>query len=291
MRVNCIWQGDCILGEGPVWDHNAQFLYWVDIESARIHRLNTRNTQHDVWQMPEKVGAIALSNPGELIAALRSGLARVDLRTGSSQFIVQPLKDNLAVRFNDGKCDALGRFWGGFMDVAESNPMGGLFRFDQKGSAVTQVLDNITIANGLGWSPDNRYFYHTDSATRTISRYAFDLITGTLSAPHIFVRVPDTDGYPDGLAVDSEGYIWGAHWDGWRVTRYTPEGKVDRVIEMPVQRPTACCFGGPDLTTLYVTSARRDLDAAALAKGPLAGAVFAVETGVKGLPEPAFVLS
>jgi sugar lactone lactonase YvrE len=146
-------------------------------------------------------------------------------------------------------------------------------------------------SNGLGWSPDDRTMYFTDSMVRTIWAYEFDLPTGALGARRVFAKLADNDGVPDGLTVDSEGFVWSAIWDGWRVIRYAPDGSIDREVSMPVQRPSSCMFGGPDLKTLYITSACVELGWSALAKGPLAGALFALECDVAGLPEPAFHFS
>jgi sugar lactone lactonase YvrE len=141
------------------------------------------------------------------------------------------------------------------------------------------------VANGVGWTPDDRLFYFTDTQKQVIYAYDFDLASGEIANRRMFITVPEAEGKPDGMTVDAEGFLWVAHWDGWCVTRYDPDGKVDRVINLPVPRPTSCVFGGPDLQTLYVTSARIRLSAAQLAEAPLSGSVFSIDTGIKGLPE------
>jgi sugar lactone lactonase YvrE len=144
------------------------------------------------------------------------------------------------------------------------------------------------VSNGLGWSPDDRRFYFTDSGTRRIYVYDYDIETGAVAGRRTFVALPEGMGVPDGLAVDAEGFVWSAQWDGWCVTRYDPDGRVDRVINLPVPRPTSCAFGGPDLSTLYITSARIRLSAQQLAEAPLSGSVFALATATRGLPETPF---
>jgi ABC-type nitrate/sulfonate/bicarbonate transport system ATPase subunit len=159
---------------------------------------------------------------------------------------------------------------------------GSLYRLDTDGR-VSRMDTGFHVSNGLGWSPDNRRFYFTDSGPKRIYVYDFDLEGGAVENRRTFVQVPDGVGVPDGLAVDAEGFVWSAHWDGWCVTRYDPDGKVDRVINLPVPRPTSCAFGGPDLTTLYITSARIRLSAGQLAEAPLSGSVFALQSGIRGL--------
>jgi sugar lactone lactonase YvrE len=164
---------------------------------------------------------------------------------------------------------------------------GSLYRLDPDGG-VTRMDEGFQVSNGLGWSPDNRHFYFTDSGQKRIYVYDFDLDRGLVANRRTFVQLPDGVGSPDGLAVDAEGFVWSAHWDGWCITRYDPDGKVDRVFNLPVPRPTSCAFGGPDLTTLFVTSARIRLSARQLAEAPLSGSVFAIQTGVRGLPDTPF---
>src|SRR5690606_20287098 len=164
---------------------------------------------------------------------------------------------------------------------------GRLWRLDPDGR--TYEMDRgFHVSNGLGWSPDDKTFYFTDTAKQTIYAYDFDLESGAIGNRRVFVTVPESEGKPDGLTVDAEGFVWSAHWDGWCVTRYDPEGKVERVINLPVPRPTSCVFGGPDLQTLFVTTARIRLSAAQLADAPLSGSVFAIDTGIKGLLDPMF---
>jgi sugar lactone lactonase YvrE len=238
--------------------------------------------------MPEAIGAVALRVSAGVLVALRSGLHLVDVASGALELVCAPEPDRPENRLNDGRCDRRGRFWVGSMHDRLRTPTGALYRVDPD-RACHRVLDGITVPNGLGWSPDGRTMYLADTPMRAIWAYDFDPASGVPGGRRVFARVPDGAGYPDGATVDAEGFLWSAHWDGWRVTRYAPDGRIDRVVELPVQRPTSCALGGEALDVLYVTSAATRLTPAELARGPLAGGLFAVETGVRGLPEPRFV--
>lgn len=230
---------------------------------------------------------MALREAGGMVVGLRSGLASLDFETGAVTAIADPEADRPDNRFNDGKVDRQGRFWAGTLNDAEADPLGSLYRLDP-GGVVTLMQDGAVVSNGVGWSPDDRTMYFTDSAVRTIWAYDYEAETGAIANRRVFVEVPEGSGFPDGLTVDSDGFVWSAVWDGWRVVRYDPSGRIDREVVMPVQRPTSCMLGGPDLKTLYVTSASIHLDTSSLAKGPLAGGLFALEVDTAGLPEPRF---
>ena len=278
---------DAVLGESPVWSPAENALYWVDIKTPRLFRHDVARKTTRVTPMPEPVGAVVLREGGGLVAALRSGFALVDAHGVAAPVFLRPetgLSDN---RFNDGKCDRAGRFWAASMNEGDGRPTGHLYRLAGVRDCA-RMESGFVIGNGLGWSPDNRIFYFTDSNARRIYAYDFALDTGTIANRRVFAAIPDDAGFPDGLCVDAAGHVWSAHWDGWRVTRYAPDGRIVDVLRMPVPRPTSCAFGGPALDTLYVTSARIDLDAATLAKAPWSGSVLAVATNSRGLPEPAF---
>jgi sugar lactone lactonase YvrE len=270
-----------VLGEGPVWDEREQALYWVDIVAPAVHRLDPATDTVLTWPIDADVGCVVLREQGGAVVALRTGIQLLDFETGTLTPLCNPPRDEARNRFNDGKCDARGRLWAGTLDdLAE--PRGALYRIEPDGSC-TEALSGVACSNGLGWSPDGRTFYYTDSWTHRIDAYDFDEEHGTLAGRRLFAR--DEDGaVPDGLAVDSEGFVWSAKWDGWRVVRYAPDGSVDAALAVPVQRPTSVAFGGRDLDRLFVTSARIGLSDAELAAGPLAGAVFVVDAGVRGIP-------
>jgi L-arabinonolactonase len=275
-----------LVGEGPVWSVEERALYWVDVPAGTVHRFEPGTGATRSWQLPAEVGCIALRSSGGAIAALRTGLCLVDFETGEVEALFDPEAHQPRTRFNDGKCDRQGRLWAGTMDIDEKEPLGALYCFSG-GRGYERMLSAVGMSNGLGWSPDDRTMYHTDSLTRVISAYDYDSDTGALGAARPFVcdRLP---AVPDGLAVDAGGCVWSVKWDAWRVVRYTPDGRVDREISLPVQQPTSCAFGGSDLDVLFVTSAREGLSAAALTEQPLAGSVFAVEVGAQGLPQPLY---
>lgn len=286
MNVELAYQSNDILGEGPVWSAEEQALYWIDIWRPALRRWQPGSGQFKSWAMPAPIGSFTLRAGGGAVVALKNGLHWFDFEQARATLLIDPEADRPDTRFNDGKCDRLGRFWAGTLDDdGEKLPKGSLYRLDANGSLHT-VRGQVTVSNGLGWSPDNRTMYYTDSPTRTIVAYDFDLDSGSISNERLFARVEA--GFPDGLTVDAEGYVWSARWDGWQVVRHAPDGSVDRVIEMPVARPTSCMFGGPELRHLYITSARFGLSDEALTVQPLAGGVFVLETDVPGLPEPRF---
>ena len=278
--MQCIWNGKAVLGEGPVWDVAEQALFWVDIKKQTIHRLDPRNGAVQTWGMPGQVGCVALDYGGNFIAALQQGIFRVDRSGGVCELLVDPEPALPTNRFNDGKVDPQGRFWAGTLPDNEVwDPVGSLYVLGSNGICEPR-LAGLRCSNGLGWSPDGRTMYVTDSMVGTIWAFDFDGLNGALSARRIFARWPISEGVPDGLAVDEDGHVWTVVWDGWSIRRYTPSGRLVKTVPIPVQRPTSCAFGGARLDILYVTSASIGMDA----HETLDGALFAFEPGVKGLP-------
>jgi sugar lactone lactonase YvrE len=280
---------DCrnTLGEVPVWDVAEQALYWVDIEGCLLQRFEPSTGAIRQWRLSERVCALALRKSGGIVLALASGFVFFDPPTGNIERLAAPEADRPNNRMNDGKCDRRGRFWAGTMDDRLTAPTGALYRLDPDLSCHC-MESGIGISNSLAWSPDDRVFYFADTLRRTIFAYDFDLASGAISRRRVFADCADQPGSPDGSTIDAEGYLWNAQWDGWRLVRYAPDGRVDRVVALPVQKPTSCMFGGPDLATLYVTSAIWDLRGEALAAQPHAGGVLALDVGVRGLPESRF---
>ncbi len=285
--VCCVQQANAILGESPCWDAAQGVLYWVDGKRPAVLRWDPTRGQTGLWPLQNTVGCIATTVAGRLIMADADGIAILDPTSGEHGRIVG--LDGAAPRcpFNDGKVDRMGRFWAGTMDNAGIHPTGSLYRLDHDLS-LHRLATGFICSNGLGWSPDNKTMYFTDSMVRTIWAYEFDVNTGQLGARRTFAQLAEIDGLPDGLTVDSEGFVWSAVWDGWRVIRFAPDGSVDHEVRMPVQRPTSCAFGGPDHKTLYITSACDDLPWSAIKDGPLAGGLFTIQTHVAGLPERKF---
>jgi sugar lactone lactonase YvrE len=219
------------------------------------------------------------------VCATEKGLQFWDGKGSTLQFITHPEEDKAGARFNDGKVDHAGRFWAGTMDPP--NATSALYRLDADLS-VHRMVEGVTISNGIGWSPDNRHMYYVDTLRHTVYDYCFDLQSGEISDRHVFLQVNKGFGVPDGLTVDSQGFVWVAFYDGWKVVRYSPEGREDMRLELPFSRPTCPAFGGPELDRLYLTTAIDGLSEEELKRQPLAGALFVLEPGVKGLPEPLF---
>lgn len=273
------------LGEGPMWSVDEQVLYWVDIHGQAVHRFDPQSGDHTHYDIGQMVGTVVLRKSGGFVLALHHGLAFWDPETGL-QPIVDPEEDKPNSRFNDGAVDRQGRFWAGTMDTGDDRQAySALYRLDTDLTLKTMET-GITVSNGLGWSPDNTTMYYVDTPQRAIWAYDFDPATGDIANRRDFVSLPDDDlGGPDGLTVDSDGFIWLARWEGWKVSRFDPNGKLEREIKVPAAKVTSVMFGGPDLTDLYITCASIDYDPAT---EPHAGGLFRLQTDVKGLPEPKF---
>ncbi|MGL6160699.1 SMP-30/gluconolactonase/LRE family protein [Microbulbifer sp.] len=282
------------LGEGPLWCAREQVLYWVDIKKELLFRFSPCDGHVKEWSIGMAVAAVTTTDmPGRLLLACRGGLYRFDVATGTSTELLcyeQELPDN---RPNDGKTDPNGRFWFGTTDDLEQAVSGSLYRLNgcmDGAGQLQKISGNIGNPNTFAWSPDRKTFYSADSVEQTMFAYDFDNAKGEISNKRVFFTLKGTHIIPDGSTVDAEGYLWNAQWMGWRVVRYAPDGSIDRIVEMPVACPTSCMFGGEDLKTLYVTSARKDQTEEALLKQPYAGALFAIKCEVPGLPESAFIM-
>lgn len=267
-------RGD-ILGEGVIWDGAG--LWWVDIKRGIVHRSGGAS-----FEAGEPVGSLSLTDDGRIGVALRSGLGFLDPVTGAIERWILIEADRPKNRLNDGRVDRAGRWWIGSMDDTEKADTGALYRVGD-GESI-RVFDSLFIPNSLAVSPNNDILYFTQTSDRII--FEFKLRPdGELGSGKRFVEV-DAPGFPDGACVDADGCLWSAQWGASRVVRYTPEGVIDRIVELPVSNVTCAALGGTDLKTLFVTTARHRLEEAELAAQPLAGSVFAIGVGVGGLPEP-----
>ncbi|MET3896160.1 sugar lactone lactonase YvrE/DNA-binding IclR family transcriptional regulator [Devosia sp. UYZn731] len=285
--VRCVIPASTFLGEGPHWSERDKKLYFVDILAPAVYTGDTVKGTYVSMPVPELVGFIIPRTRGGFVTAMHGEIRGIDLPSGSITTISHPEADRPGNRFNDGKCDRRGRLWAGSLAIDTAPDQGRLWRLDPDGRAF-EMDRGFHVSNGMGWSPDDKTFYFADTAKQLIYAYDFDIDSGSIANRRVFISVPESEGKPDGLTVDAEGFVWAAHWDGWCVTRYDPDGKVDRVINLPVPRPTSCVFGGPDMQTLFVTTARIRLSAAQLTEAPLSGSVFAIDTGIKGLQDPMF---
>lgn len=277
----------CLLGESPSWSTAEQALYWVDIRGSRLHRFEPASGDLREWRLPWLASAVAPATRGRLALATSIGVGVFDPADGSFEVLAELDRDRPGNRPNEGKCDRHGRFWVGTMDDTEEVAAGRLYRIDPDGGKHC-LVEGVGISNTLAWSPDDRTLYFADTMAGTIYAYDHDPITGDIANRRRFADTHDATGGPDGSCIDAEGYLWNCQWDGARVARYAPDGRLDRVVEMPVPRPTSCCFGGPGLDTLYVTSARIGLDDEARIRAPDSGALFAFRPGVRGIAEVPF---
>lgn len=273
------------LGEGPVWNARRGVLHFVDIHAGDLHAYDPVHAAHTVHHWGEPLGCLAPASGGGLILALqRTGLARFDPAGGALTPLLHPEPHLPGNRFNDGKCDPAGRFLVGTMDDAEQTAGGSLYSLSPQGS-VEKLLSGLRISNGLAWSPDGRTFYFIDTPTRLVMAYDYDLATGALANPRPAVRVPEALGWPDGMAADAEGMLWVALWGGAQITRWDPAtGRLLAAVRLPALNVTSCAFGGPELSDLYVTSARKGMTAAQLEQYPHSGGLFRLRPGVTGAP-------
>lgn len=284
-RPECLFDHGDELGEGPVWDARQQTLLWVDILAGRLLRAAPQPAAPvEILGFGRPLGCAVPHVDGSTWLALSDGVWRLAAGAAQPTPIAQPPQavHGPQHRFNDGKCDALGRFWLGTTLLDEAPGGGRLYRLDLDGQ-LQQVLDGITVSNGLGWSPDNRTFYYIDSPTRRVRAFDFDLASGQLGRGRTLIDFGEQPGVPDGLAVDSEGALWIAHWDGYRLSRWSADGELLAWVELPVARVTSCAFYGERLEQLLITTARVGLDESARQAQPLAGRSFRLDPGVTGL--------
>jgi sugar lactone lactonase YvrE len=266
------------LGEGALWSVDEQALYWVDIERNTFSRFQPATGVYETVDVGVPIGVLALRTSGGLVMATKKGFALWDKDTARLRYILNPEFDKPHLRFNDGAVDSRGRFWAGSMGEPGE---GTLYRLDPDGS-VHIIIPGVTTPNGIGWSPDDTIMYFTDSGTRTIYAFDYDTVGGNVINRRTFIETSEEIGTPDGMAVDREGYIWSACWDGAKIARYTPSGTVDRIIPVPALRPTSCVFGGPNLDELYITSASTGLNEEQLKEYPLSGDIFRLKVDVTG---------
>jgi sugar lactone lactonase YvrE len=283
----CVLDIKASLGECPLWSAAEQVLYWVDINAPSLNRFDPARGRNTVMPMPEAIGCFALRRDGGFVVALRSGfwLARQD-GTLIRKVAAAPY-DPAHHRFNDGRCDPQGRLLAGSMNEARDAATAALYRLDPD-FRVTCLLSGMTISNGLGFSPDGRTMYHADTPTQTITAYDYDAASGTPSHPRVLARFTADVDRPDGAAVDRDGCYWTALYRAGKVRRIAPDGRVLAEHALPALCPTMCAFGGRDLKTLFVTSARQMREPGELARLPLSGGLFAMAVDVPGLPEPHF---
>ncbi len=280
------------LGESPFWHPEEAALYWIDIDGCAVHRLDPVTRAHACWPMPSEPGCAAWCASGGLVVALRSGLVLLDTKSGAMTALANPPYDPIKARFNDGRCDAAGRLWVGSIYEPRDQPLASLFCVEH--GSIRDSGNHVTVSNGVAFSPDNQTLYHADTTAHRITAYDFDVSTGQAGNGRVFRqfssdRTQDYGGRPDGAAVDSEGAYWCAMYEGGRILRLSPGGEILREIELPLRCPTMVAFGGTDLRTLYITSARHKRPPDEIARYPLSGSVLALRVDIPGLVENAYI--
>jgi L-arabinonolactonase len=277
-------QTEDVIGEVPLWDADAQQLTWIDILKPAFHRLNPTTGATESWTPPEKLGSYGLASNGHYVVAGRGGISLWMPETGEFERLSVPEADRPDNILNDGRVDRHGRFVVGSMDKMLSGPVGRLWQISQGRTRLLQGED-VTLPNSVCWSPDGTVFYFGDSRSNLIFAYDYEPSTGNISNRRVFADTKDIPGEADGSSVDSEGYLWNARFDGGCIVRFAPDGSLDQIVRLPVSKPTHVSFGGTDLKTLYVTTARFRLQPDQLAREPMAGGLLSMASEIAGLPE------
>ncbi len=281
MQADLLLDAKAALGESPAWDEKTQTLYWVDILGNRVHAF--KDGRDDFLQLDEFVGCVAPRRDGDLVAALHASFWTLNLVAGK-QALLASVSEPATNRFNDGKCDPAGRLLAGTMDMDEKAASGNLYSLTA-GHFPRKLLDGIRISNGLAWSPDYKIFYYIDTPTRQVRAFDYDLETGNIANPRVAVEIPESMGWPDGMTSDMEGKLWIALWGGSRVSKWNPvTGEKEAEIAVPAPLVSSCVFGGARRDILFITTARVGLDESMLAKYPLSGGLFQIQTQTEGMP-------
>lgn len=284
LTAELLLDAHAIVGEGPIWDDEQQLLYWVDIMANTLFTYTPTTGESRAFDVGQHVGTVVPRTSGGVMLAVYDGFAAFDLATQQLSLINNPESHLPNNRFNDGKCDPAGRFWAGTMAYEDQTTQGSLYRLDPD-LTVHKMLDNLAISNGIVWSLDQRTMYFVDSFAYDVKAFDYDLATGDITNGRPVIHIPREMGIADGMTIDTEGMLWVAHFGGSRVCRWHPgTGEILQTIHLPVSQVTACAFGGPELDTLYITSAAIGLSDEALQQEPHAGGLFVAKPGQRGLP-------
>jgi len=290
MKIYSIGDHCSALGEGPLWDERTNSILWVDILNSKVLSLeiNTQKILHSI--VGDQISAIAKREQGGYIAAARDGIGYLDLENNNFKYLAELEKELTFNRFNDGKCDPLGRFWAGTMNEVDANCQDGKLYALTAQNTVKILVSDVGCSNGLAWSLDHSTLYYIDSICNHVVAFDYDMHLNAISNKRVVITIPTADGIPDGMTIDQDGMLWIACWNGWQVCRYNPiDGNLLARIELPVSQVSSCAFGGSDYSQLYITTASVGLKDKDLAKQPLAGSLFVVDAcGTKGFASVSF---
>ena len=278
MNIELIADYNCIVGEGPMWHPIENAVYWADIPRGRIFRYDPNTTEHGLFFEGGEVGGFTVQDDGSLLLFMESG-AVASLRQGKLDYLIDEIESERDTRFNDVIADPAGRVFCGTMP--SDSHLGSLYRLETDGS-ISHVLGGIGISNGMGFTPDGKQMYYTDSPTHNIYIFDYEIATGELSNQRVFVNTGENDGIPDGMTVDAEGYVWSARWDGSSLVRYSPQGEQVNRIWFPARKVSSVIFGGDDYTDIYVTTAGGQNKTG---EGPGAGCLYRINLGITGKRE------
>jgi sugar lactone lactonase YvrE len=271
------------LGEGSLWHPIEKKLYWIDIEGKTLHIYDPKSSKDEIIPVGERIGTVVPIKGGGVLVALQNGIHKLDTKTGQLEFLNNPLPD-ANFRFNDGKCDPSGRFWVGSMAMDSRKQKAALYRFDGD-KTIREMRDSVTISNGIVWTADKKTMYYNDTPTLSVQAFDYDDKTGSISNGRVAIKIPRGMGAPDGMSIDAEGKLWVALWGGYCVARFDPlTGELMQKISVPAPHVSSCAFGGENLETLYITTARAWVSEEKLKEFPLSGGLFAVKPGVRGVP-------
>jgi sugar lactone lactonase YvrE len=282
-EVTVAYKIDSKLGEGAIWNHDTNELYWIDIEGKLLHIFNPKSNQNRSFPTASHIGTVVPKENDEALIALADGIYTINLKTGETTIFSDMKEELIGCRLNDGKCDPSGRLWVGSMNWQQKKGKAKLFNIKKDG-VVTTKIDSVTISNGIVWTKNKKTMYYIDTPTSQIKAYDYNNTSGDISNERVVVEIPEELGFPDGMTIDAEDMVWAGMWNGNAVIRFNPKtGEILQKVEIPAHNVTSCAFGGENLETLYVTTAKIDMTNEELEKYPLAGSVFKVNPGVKGV--------
>jgi sugar lactone lactonase YvrE len=287
-KVELVVDAHAKLAESPVWDDRTGRLYWVDLLGGIVHLTDVGTGTDDAIPIGQAIGAVGLCQDHHLVIAIEEGFGLLDPATGDFAVIAPVDPEDDTMRMNDGKVDPSGRFWAGSMDFDGHAGAGALYRLEADRS-VTRVFDGLAIPNGIDWSTDGGTMYFIDSGTGRVDRFDYNDADGNVSSRQTVVAIPPSQGLPDGMTLDADGYLWVALFDGWAVHRYAPDGRLERRIEVPAQQVTSVAFGGPGYDELYITTGQEGFPPGGRPDQPHAGGVFRCRPGVHGRPVNRFL--